>query len=144
VFIASLLHAMQFIPWLVEDVGARALYYIYTAKGRFKKGANRLCTCLYFLMLAALEDPTTCTARKMAYVGDNYSENKNLTLLVFATMVVMMGWKDEIQFLFGPVGHTHNGKCPFRFSAHFLSATRLSMYLAACCRYRPRPQDTQQ
>ena len=104
-----LLPFSQFIAWLVEDVGARALYYIYTVKGRFSKGANRLCTCLYFLMLCGLEDPTTSTARKMAYIGDNYSENKNFPLLVFASMAVLMSWKDEIQFLFGPVGHTHNG-----------------------------------
>ena len=60
-------------------------------------------------MLASLEDGTTGMARYMAFVGDNYSENKNMTLLVFASMLVMNGWKDEIEFLFGPVGHTHNG-----------------------------------
>lgn len=36
------------------------------------------------------------------------SENKNNTNLAWASMLVAKGWKDVIDFMFGPVGHTHN------------------------------------
>jgi hypothetical protein len=48
-------------------------------------------------------------ARKLTIIGDNYSENRNYTILFFLSELVAWGWYDEVEVLFGPVGHTHNG-----------------------------------
>ena len=62
-------------------------------------------------------------AKTLVLIGDNYSENKSNVTLDFACELVMQGasialcsfvqhstgWFDEVQLLFGPVGHTHNG-----------------------------------
>jgi hypothetical protein len=43
-------------------------------------------------------------------IADNYSENRNYTTCMrWASEVVAAGWFDRVEFLFGPVGHTHNG-----------------------------------
>jgi hypothetical protein len=48
-------------------------------------------------------------ARKLVGIGDNYSGNRNYTNLYFISEMVAWGWYDEVELLFGPVGHTHNG-----------------------------------
>ena len=46
---------LEFVPWLVEDVGRRMQYYVYSLKdATFQKGANRW-SCSCFL----LTDPVT-------------------------------------------------------------------------------------
>jgi hypothetical protein len=42
-------------------------------------------------------------------IGDNFGENKNDTNLAFFSEMIQAGFYDEVQMLFGPVGHTHNG-----------------------------------
>ena len=98
------------IPFLVADLARSKDYYIYTAKNRFKKGANRLCTSLLTTIRATkAEDHPARLARSLTFIADNFSENKNNTLLAFASYLVMLGWYDTVDFYYGPVGHTHNG-----------------------------------
>jgi len=42
-------------------------------------------------------------------MADNYTENKNNILFQLLSELVMRGWFNEIELMFGPVGHTHNG-----------------------------------
>ena len=79
-------------------------------KGGFSKGANRFCTSMYHVMRALKNSGhPAASARQAVFIGDNYSENKNNINLAFASEMVANGWYDTIQFLYGPVGHTHNG-----------------------------------
>jgi hypothetical protein len=101
---------MNLIPFLIADLARQRDFYIYMHGGRFKKGANRLCTALLTAFRATKNGTDMARyARKLALIADNYSENKNNILLAFATQLVMMGWYDEITFAYGPTGHTHNG-----------------------------------
>ena len=100
----------EVIPFLLADLGRNKEYYIYTAKNRFKKGANRLCTTLMGAIRAAKQSSHESRfARKLTLIADNYSENKNNTLFAFCSDLVSRGWYDEILLLYGPPGHTHNG-----------------------------------
>lgn len=98
------------IPFVIMDEARQKTTYIYTAKNRFKKGANRLCTEL-FHQLHAIKTGTHAAkfARKCVLIADNYSENQNNTNLGFLADLVANDWFDVIEFLYGPVGHTHNG-----------------------------------
>ena len=98
------------IPFLIADLARGRDYYMYTSKNRFKKGANRLCTSLMAAIRATKESTHESRhARKLTLIADNASENKNNTLLAFLSDLVMRGWYDEIQLIYGPPGHTHNG-----------------------------------
>jgi|AntRauTorckE5430_2_1112549.scaffolds.fasta_scaffold04515_3 hypothetical protein len=98
------------VPFLIADLGRQKDYYIYMSGGRFRKGANRLCTTLLSTFRATKNGSDDSRfARKLALIADNYSENKNNTLLAFASQLVMLRWYDEIIFTYGPTGHTHNG-----------------------------------
>lgn len=106
----SQLHRLEMIPWLVEDVARQKFQYCYTTKGRFRKGGNRLCSSLYYsIMSLKRSNHRARKARKLVLIGDNYSENKNNVVLDFLNELVVMGIYDEVQLLYGPVGHTHNG-----------------------------------
>ena len=98
------------IPWLVEDVARGRSTYIYTLKGGHKKGGNRWCSMLYECIMALKRgDHPAAAARMLVLIGDNCSENKGNQNIDFATDLVIQGLYDEVQLIFGPVGHTHNG-----------------------------------
>jgi hypothetical protein len=98
------------IPFVLTNHATGTNHYIYTAKGRFKKGGNRMCTTLHSVIRALKHSSHAASrARKLVLIADNCSENKNNTLLAFANDLVMRKWYDEVQILFGPVGHTHTG-----------------------------------
>ena len=42
-------------------------------------------------------------------MADNFVENKCNILLAFCSHLIHIGWFDEIELLYGPVGHTHGG-----------------------------------
>ena len=85
--------------------------YVYTVKGRFKKGGNRLCSVLYHYLRKMKFGTDRCRLAHRVYLhADNFVENKCNTVLCFASELVMRGWFEEIIFEFGPVGHTHNGR----------------------------------
>jgi hypothetical protein len=98
------------IPFLIADLARCQDYYVYTASGRFKEGANRLCTTLMTAFRATKNGTDDARhARKLWLIADNYSENKNNTLLAFCSDLVTRGWYDVIYPVYGPTGHTHNG-----------------------------------
>ena len=98
------------IPWLIKDHGGNKQHYIYTPKNKYSKGANRLCTSLYFQLRAIkTSNGPQAKARELVLIADNFAENQNNTNLAFGTELVLRGWYDVVMFLFGPVGHTHNG-----------------------------------
>jgi hypothetical protein len=97
------------VPFLIYDHGLNRKDYMYTYQGRFKKGSNKYCTQLYHAVRRIKADPLhpSHRARRIVIVGDNYSENKNQTVLKFWGDMVVCGWFDEVLILYGPVGHTH-------------------------------------
>lgn len=98
------------IPFVIMDEARGRDAYIYTAKNRFKKGANRLCTELFFQILAIKTgDHDARMARRCVFIADNFSENRNNTNLCWSSELVLQNWYDAIEWIFGPVGHTHNG-----------------------------------
>jgi hypothetical protein len=100
-----------FTPWNYNCAAADVRCYIWSVKGAVKKGANRLCTCLFHLWKAQKEGTDDHRfARHVSCIADNYSENKNNTDLAFASFIVAKGWFDNIDMVFGPVGHTHGGQ----------------------------------
>jgi hypothetical protein len=57
---------------------------VYTLKNRYKKGANRLCTVLYYYLRKVKHGPTDSRFARSLYLhADNYSENKNNVVLQF-------------------------------------------------------------
>ncbi len=99
------------VPWLVHDYSSNRMDYVYMTKGRYKKGANRLISLLQACIKRVKSNPAhpAHTARDLVLIADNYSENKNKTMLAWAQDMVERKWFDSVEFLFGPVGHTHNG-----------------------------------
>ena len=84
--------------------------YVYTLHGRLSKGGNRWSTSIFHAIRAVKNSGhASAAARTLVLIGDNYAENKNNINLDFLTEIVGRGLYDEVQMLFGPVGHTHNG-----------------------------------
>jgi hypothetical protein len=101
---------LQLVPFLISDLSREKDFYIYTAKGRFRKGANRGCTQLYFTIRASLRSTEPSRfARLLTLIAENASDNKNNVLLAFCSELGMRGWFDTIDLIFGPPGHTHGG-----------------------------------
>jgi hypothetical protein len=99
------------VPCLLENVGDRDKYYIYHVKGKVKKGANRWSTMMYNHVLSLKESTTSmqAAAKEFVYIGDNYCENKNNDDFAFGATLIQNDWYQDVKFLYGPVGHTHNG-----------------------------------
>lgn len=84
---------VEFIPWLVTDHSRSRTEYVYTLKGKYKKGANRYCTMLYHVIKAIKTSGTTAAmARELVLIGDNYAENKNNVNLAFASDLIKHNW----------------------------------------------------
>jgi len=87
-------------------------------------------------------------SKKLVLMADNCSENKNHSLFAFCSELVNRGWYDEIQMLFGPVGHTHNGNDAVHYihnqiAGNFVSITPAELfqnYAYAWHTERTRPQ----
>jgi hypothetical protein len=60
-------------------------------------------------------------------MGDNFAENKNHTLFAFCSELLQHNWFDEIQLLFGPVGHTHNGNDAVHFIHNQIAGNYVSV-----------------
>jgi len=83
---------------------------VYTAKGRYKKNSNRVCTQLYFTFRAAKRTTLISRfARSATLIAGNALDNKNNTILAFCTELVLRRWLDVIELIYGPPGHTHGG-----------------------------------
>ena len=101
------------VPWLVKNHGTGENDYVYTAKGRYEKGANQMITTLHALLrrLKSSYDgkKNKHLARRLVMIADNASDNKNNELYAYCNLLVQNGWFDSVELLFGEVGHTHNG-----------------------------------
>jgi hypothetical protein len=119
-------HRVKFVPWLFHNFASDMQTYIYSLKNKYKKvselfvsvlihardfqGGNRFCTMMTAILRAIKErSGPQSTAETFVFIGDNYVENKCNTDLAWANVLVSEGWFKEIQFLYGPRGHTHNG-----------------------------------
>ena len=102
---------LGYVPWMCWDHSSNKKWYIYHVKNLFKKGANRLMTCLHAVIHSIMNDSNhpSMKARKLVLVGDNCAENKNNTIFAGLQHLILLGWFDHVELLFGPVGHTHNG-----------------------------------
>lgn len=99
------------VPFHIQEHATQRSDYVYLAKGRYKKDCNYIITLLYAAIKRVKENYAhpSFRARKCVFIADNASENKNNELLAFCTELVAKGWFDDIELLFGEVGHTHNG-----------------------------------
>ena len=95
---------LKFVPFHVMDYAEGDQAYVYTVKGRYHKGGNRLCTTLYHVLRRSKQnaDLKTSKARHLTLVADNFSDNKCNTVFQFAAELVWRGWFDVIEFEFGP------------------------------------------
>ena len=120
---------LQIIPFNISNYTSGESAYVYTLKGRYPKGANRLCTVLYhYLRKVKFGDHPCRHARTLVLHADNFSENKNNYVFMFCTELIQRGWFDVIFLEFGPPGHTHNGtdavhRIHNRVAGNFNSAT---------------------
>ena len=100
-------------PWLAIDYSGGKNDYIYSSTSSTAKDTNYLLTMLHAIIRRAKsdygDDAKRFLARKLVCIQDSASENKNNWLLAYCTELVEEGWFDEVELLYGPVGHTHNG-----------------------------------
>ena len=99
------------VPWLVHDFSGHRMDYVFHPKTSLKKGANRMLTLMHTCLYRLKTDYTNPRhrVRRVVFIADNCSDNKNNTLLCYICHLVQLGWFDSIELLFGEVGHTHNG-----------------------------------
>jgi len=99
------------IPFNICNYASGENAYVYTVKGRYTKGGNRLCTVLYHILRKIKWGAHRCRAAKTLVLhADNASENKNNTVFSFFSELILRCWFDEIIMEFGPPAHTHNGR----------------------------------
>ena len=104
------------VPFNITNHGNMENFYIDSEKS-VHKGGNRICTYLYNMLhrikhrksAKGSVDSMQAKARKLVLMGDNFIENKCNVLLAFCSHLIHFGWFDEIELLYGPVGHTHGG-----------------------------------
>ena len=99
------------VPTLFDDVSGNHREYVYTHADAQKKDVNLLITELHVMIrrLKSNYKSSQHRARSLTIVADSASENKNNFLFAYLVNVVQAGWFDEIELVYGPVGHTHNG-----------------------------------
>ena len=108
------------IPWLVMNHSTSKLDYVYMTKKRWVKGANYLITMLHAVIARHKSDYSHpgYAARKLCAMADNASDNKNNTLLAYCCCLIRYQWFDEIELLFGMVGHTHTSGVDANHAIH--------------------------
>jgi hypothetical protein len=117
----------EVIPWCVQDVSRGLCEYVYTPKRLVPHGSNRFCTLLHTVLQANRTCGTDAAkSRRLVIIVDNYSENRCYNNFSFLTEVVMSGWFDTVELLYGPVGHTHNGID----AMHHIHNTQVGKYFA--------------
>jgi hypothetical protein len=101
----------EVVPWLGEDHSSQRKDYIYSVKNAYPKNANTLISQVHAMIRRAQTDYNhpRHKARKLVLIADSASENKNNILFAYLTDLVENKWYDEVELVFGPVGHTHNG-----------------------------------
>ena len=102
---------MSYTPWLITNPGRKERDYIYLPQGKWDKGGNYVMTQVMAMIRRIKSDSTNPQhkARRLVMVADNASENKNNAFMALASDLVSKKWFDEVEIVFGEVGHTHNG-----------------------------------
>ena len=98
-------------------------------------GAKEAIAYVQFCTLRRIKDRTSGSheqmsqkhARKLTLMADNCATNKSNQMFAFCTELVQRGWFDEVQMLFGPVGHTHNGNDAVHFIHNQIAGNYLSV-----------------
>jgi len=92
---------VQDTPWLCVERATGKKVYVYSMKGLYSKGANRLMTTLHAMIMAIKNDTThpSQKARTLVLIADNFMENKNNTVFAGLQHFVVLGWFDEVQML---------------------------------------------
>jgi hypothetical protein len=107
---------LKFVPSGLVDHSSGEHFYVYMLKDKYPKGADRLLTVLYhWLRKIKWGTKVTRRATKLVLMADNFSENKNNVIFGFCSELVLRGWFREVEMLFGPVGHTHNGNDAYHY-----------------------------
>ena len=150
--------AVHMVPWNCTNHGTCEDVYLYDIKTKWKHGADYLCTNLYTILRRIKMKPEGATmtdterkqkkSRKLVLMADNVSENKNNCVLQFCSELVARGWYDEVEMLFGPVGHTHNGNDAVHYIHNQIAGNHVSVtpaelfnnYKNAWLNVRKRPQ----
>ena len=148
---------VKMTPFNLTNHGTGENFYLYDFEGKWKKVADRLCTILFHVLRRSLHRaPDQCTpselaqriCRKLVLMADNASGNKNNVVFQFCSELLLRKWFDEVQLLFGPVGHTHNGNDAVHFihnqiAGNYVSITPAELFLNynyAWLSERTRPQ----
>jgi len=107
---------LLFVPTGMTNHSSGEHFYMYMLKDKYPKGADRLCTVLYhWLRKVKWGNSDSRGATKLVLLADNYAENKNNVIFAFCSELVVRGWFREIEMMFGPVGHTHNGNDAYHY-----------------------------
>jgi len=123
-------------PFNLTNHGTGENIYMYDLKGKWKKGADRLCTILYTVVRRIkMKADDACSEtellqkknRKLILMADNCAENKNNCLFAFCSELIARKWYDEIELYFGPVGHTHNGNDAVHFIHNQIAGNQVSI-----------------
>ena len=85
------------VPFNICNYATGENAYVYTVKGRYLKGGNRLCTVLYHYLRKIKWGDNKCRHATTLYLhADNYSENKNNVVLCFCSELVLRGWFEKL------------------------------------------------
>jgi len=94
--------------------------YLFTHLSGFTKGANIICTILYFTLRSIFTGPGKTNASRVLHLQcDGGSENINKTVFGFLTYLIAIGWVDDVRLNRMPVGHTHSTVDQFFHSTQY-------------------------
>ena len=104
-------YRFEVVPWMIIEHTGNRKDYVYSPSNAIPKDANTLISQIHAAVRRGKSDYTHARhkARRLVFIADSASENKNNTLFAYCADLVENKWFDEIELLFGPVGHTHNG-----------------------------------
>ena len=99
-----------FTPMHMKNYATGTTTYMYYVQNALPKDSNKVLTMLFHECRRVKHSSHRASkARHVIFVADNAQHQKNNDMFMFACELVSRGWYDRVDFLYGPVGHTHNG-----------------------------------
>ena len=99
-----------FTPMHMKNYATGTTSYLYYVQNALPKDSNKVLTMLFHECRRIKHSSHRASkARHVIFVADNAQHQKNNDMFMFACELVSRGWYDRVDFLYGPVGHTHNG-----------------------------------
>ena len=99
-----------FTPMHMKNYSTGTTSYLYYVRDSLPKDSNKVITMLFHECRRIKHGlHRAAKARHVIFVADNAQHQKNNDMFMFACELVSRGWYDRVDFLYGPVGHTHNG-----------------------------------